>query len=90
MSGRGHPVARPVLFFLWTLVFWGTLVAGAVAWRSVEMGLAAAVRTLLAGTSAVSPVWGWISLASAVFAVAVWTAVGILLARRHLTVAERE
>lgn len=82
-SGAGHPVARPVLLMLWALVCWGTLVAGAVVWRSFEIGPAAVVRLLVAGTPAVPPALGRFSLACAVVAVAVWTTVALLLLRRR-------
>ena len=65
----------------WTLVFWGTLVAGAVAWRSVEMGPAAAVRLAIEGAGRE---WAWISLGCAALAAVVWTAVGALVLRRYL------
>jgi hypothetical protein len=80
---RGHPIARPVLFMLWTLVFWGTVVAGAIVWRSVEMGPAAVLRVLIVGTPTVPPTLGRFSLACAVVAVAVWTTVAILLVKRR-------
>jgi hypothetical protein len=79
-TSRGHPVLRALLLVGWTLVFWGTLVAAAVAWRSVEMGPAAAVRLVLQGGRE----WGWISLGCAALAVVVWTAVGAWVVRRRL------
>ncbi len=82
-GGRGHAIARPVLFMLWTLVFWGTLVAGAIVWRSVEMGPAAVLRVLIAGTPTVPPALGRFSLACAVVAVSVWTTVAIIVVRRR-------
>jgi hypothetical protein len=75
-----HPVGRGLLFIGWTLVLWGTLVAGAMAWRSVQFDLATAVRMALRGAS---PEWGWINLSCAGLAVVVWTALGVLLVRRH-------
>jgi len=76
-----RPLARALLFIGWTFVLWGTLVAGAVAWRSVQAGPAAAVRMALRGAGAE---WGWINLSCAGLAVVVWTALGVLLVRRHL------
>jgi hypothetical protein len=78
---RGHPVVRTLMLIGWTLVFWGTLVAAAMAWRSVELGPAVAFRVALddAGRDG-----GWISLSCAGLAVVVWTAVGVLLVRRRL------
>jgi hypothetical protein len=78
---RGHPVVRTLMLIGWTFVFWGTVVAGAMAWRSVEVGDAAAFRMALAGAGGD---WGWISLSCAGLAVVVWTAVGVLLVRRGL------
>jgi hypothetical protein len=80
-TSRGHPVLRALMLVGWTLVLWGTLVAGTVAWRSAEMGPAAAVRLVLQGAGRE---WGWISLGCAALAVVVWTAVGALVVRRHL------
>jgi hypothetical protein len=68
---------------LWTLVFWGTLVAGAIVWRSVEIGPAAAILLLVEGTPTVPPALGRFSLVCAVVAVAVWTAVTVLLVKRR-------
>jgi hypothetical protein len=82
-GGRGHPVARPVLFMLWTFVFWGTLVAGAIVWRSLESGPAAVLRTLMVGTPTVPPTLGRFSLGCAVVAVGVWTTVAVLVIKRR-------
>lgn len=73
-------MGRGLLFLGWTLVLWGTLVAGALAWRSVQFGPGAAVRMALRGPG---PEWGWVNLSCAALAVVVWTAVGVLLVRRH-------
>ena len=79
-TSRGHTVLRALMLVGWTLVFWGTLVAGAVAWRSVEIGPAAAVRLVLQGSG---HEWGWVSLGCAALAIVVWTAVGALVVRRY-------
>jgi hypothetical protein len=80
-EARGdRPVARGLLFIGWTFVLWGTLVAGAVAWRSVQMGPAAAVTMALDGAGRD---WGWVNLSCAGLAVVVWTALAVLLVRRR-------
>lgn len=80
-SGRGHPFGRALLFMMWTLVIWGTLIAASLAWRSVELGPAAAVRLLVVGRPGVPPSLGRFSLACAVIAVAVWTTVAVLFVK---------
>jgi hypothetical protein len=75
-----HPVGRGLLFIGWTFVLWGTLVAGAVAWRSVQVGPAAALRMALDGAGRD---WGWVNLSCAGLAVMVWTVLGVLLVRRR-------
>jgi len=80
-AGGDRPVARALLLIAWALVFWGTLVAGAMAWRSVEMGPSAAARLALDGAGRE---WGWIHLSCAGLAVVTWTAAGALLVRRRL------
>jgi hypothetical protein len=67
----------------WALVFWGTLVAGAIAWRSVELGPATAIGRLVSGTGTVPPAIGWVNLTCAVIAVAVWTTLATLLVKRR-------
>lgn len=76
-------MARALLLIAWALVFWGTLVAGATAWRSVELGPATAVGRLVSGTSTAPPAIGWVNLTCAVFAVAVWTTLAVLLVKRR-------
>lgn len=80
-SGRSYPLARPLLFIAWALVFWGTLVAGAIAWRSVELGPATAVGQLVSGRGTAPAAVGWVNLACAVFAVSVWTTLAVLLVK---------
>ena len=80
-SGRGHPIARALLFMMWTRVFWGTLIAVSFVWRSVELGPSAALRMLIVGTPGVPPSLGRFSLVCAVIAVAVWTTVAVLLVK---------
>ena len=83
-SGRAHPLARPVMFVLWALVFWGTLTAISIAWRAIEVGPGDALRLLLFGTPNVSPALGRFSLACALVAVATWaTVLGMLLRGRR-------
>jgi hypothetical protein len=80
-SGRSYPLARPLLLIGWALVFWGTLVAGAIAWRSVELGPATAIGRIVSDTG--PPGVGWVNLACAVFAVSVWTTLAILVVKRQ-------
>ena len=80
-SGGGHPVARPVLFALWALVFWGTLTLFSMAWRSFEIGLGDTLRLMLFGTPGVSPALGRFSLVCAVIALAAWATLAFALLR---------
>jgi hypothetical protein len=80
-SDRGHPFGRALLFILWTLVFWGTLVAVSLVWRSVEVGPADAVRMLVVARPGVSPTLGRLSLLCAAAAVAVWTTVAVFFVK---------
>jgi hypothetical protein len=82
-SGRSYPLARPLLLIGWTLVLWGTLVAGALVWRSLQVGPLAAVLRLVSGTSSISPTVGCANLACAIFAVCVWGTLAALLLRRE-------
>jgi hypothetical protein len=82
-SGRSYALARPLLLIAWALVFWGTLVAGAIVWKSVELGPATAIGRLVSGTSTGPPTVGYVNLACAVFAVAAWTTLAVLLVKRR-------
>ena len=83
-DGARHSVARPLLFVLWALVFWGTLTAIAIAWRALEVGLGDTLRLLLFGTPTVSPALGRFSLVCAVLAVGTWaTVLWIVLRGRY-------
>lgn len=66
---------------LWTLVFWGTLVAVSLVWRSVELGPGDAIRMLVTARPGVSPTLGRLSLFCAVVAVAVWTTMAIFFVK---------
>ena len=87
-DGAAHPVARPLLFVFWALVFWGTLTALAVVWRTVEIGLGDTLRLMMFGTPGVPAALGRFSLVCAVLAVLTWAAVAWVLLRRRR--AERE
>jgi hypothetical protein len=82
-SGRGHPLGRSLLLLFWALVFWGTLTAVAMAWRTVESGLADTVRRLICGAPNVTPALGRFSLVCAVIAVCTWTTVAFMLLRKR-------
>jgi hypothetical protein len=77
----GHPFARPLLFMLWALVFWGTLTLLSMGWRTVEIGLGDTLRLMLFGTPTVHPMLGRFSLVCAVIALGTWTAVAWVLLR---------
>jgi hypothetical protein len=79
-SGR-HPLGRPLLLLFWALVFWGTLMALAIAWQIVDGGLADTLRRMISGAPNVSPTLGRFSLACAVIALCTWTTVAWMLVR---------
>jgi hypothetical protein len=87
-SAGSHPLARSLLLVFWAMVFWGTLSALAIAWRTVEIGLGTTLRLLLFGTPSVPPALGRFSLVCAVLAVATWTTVAWIVLRGRRDVPE--
>jgi len=74
-------VVRPLLFVLWSLVIWGTLVGLAFVYAALTRGPAAVVRAVLPPST--GGIWGGLNLALAVGAVAVWIVVAIAVLRRR-------
>jgi hypothetical protein len=62
-------VVRPVMLVLLVFLLWGTLLAAAFVWRSLTLGLAAAVATQI---PARGDLWGWVNLLTALGAVIAW------------------
>jgi putative flippase GtrA len=74
-------LARPLLFAAWCFVIWGTLLAVLVAFKSLEVGVGAALRAAVGGGSVP---YSWANALAITLALVVWPTVVCLhlLSRR--------
>ena len=54
-----YVVGRPLMFFAWVLVFWGTAVALAAVYLLATRGWPAVRAVLVRAARSISPMWRW-------------------------------
>jgi len=75
-----YAVVRPLLFFFWSMVLWGTCMAIALLYAAMRQGPLVAVRRVLEGEDSLG---GRVNLALAGLAIVVWSAVAAAVRRRR-------
>ena len=72
-------MARSLLFVGWMVVFWGTFLLAAFAWKAVGQGWDPALAAVLPHRH--QDAWAWVNLGCTIAALCAWSAVAVVLVR---------